>query len=470
LAFVSASLLIGATTHAEDPLPLVQLKSSAPVAETPQASSGPDLFAAPQLVLDVYPLHEFTAVATIDISDPATLRKTLRDAIAANDQARFNAALARAKAVAETLPAGEERNSLTRAVSLYSDLQQLWNYASTDQYGAFFDEQSLPGVHDRLASRYPGYGAYIAQYTLTDDRGRVLYPTAETRTFLLRQAGAPATHTNIATTHRTPTRTPEPKPAAVTPPKKAPATKHHTRIKKAAVTPKPTALPVKVAEAAPKPPAASVKAAVTPKPAAPSANVAEAAKPAAPPVKVTVTPKPAAPPVKVAEAAPKPIEPVVKPVVQTPQPIIATPQPPAAAQQPSPPATRQPSVEQPVVQQPPVQQPSVQQPAASAPPPDALTTDIHRAAKPPVTPAPLPRNAEAKSVASSNRTQGLLFIIIALVTIGVMTVWARTPQAATQPQIFKPAEPLAPGESPATPPTPKKGEGEVVQIKQNRAS
>jgi hypothetical protein len=194
------------------------------------------------------------------------------------------------------------------------------------------------------------------------------------------------------------------------------------------------------------------------------------------PIERAVKPAAQAPPVKVAEAAPKPIQPAVKPAAQAPPLIVATPQPPpAAAQQPSNPAPQQPPVQQPpkqkAVQQPPVQEPAIQQPPAAvapASPPDALTTDIHRAANPSVT--PVPRSGEAKSVAGSNRTQGLLFIIIALVTIGVMTVWARTPPAATQPQIFKPAEPLAPGESPATPPAPKKGEGEVVQIKQNRAS
>ena len=75
---------------------------------------------------------------------------------------------------------------------------------------------------------------------------------------------------------------------------------------------------------------------------------------------------------------------------------------------------------------------------------------------------------ETSDSASSRQTQGLLFIIIALVAIGVMTIWARTPQAASEPQqIFKPAEPpVATGE----PPTPKKPEADVVQIKQNRAS
>ena len=52
-------------------------------------------------------------------------------------------------------------------------------------------------------------------------------------------------------------------------------------------------------------------------------------------------------------------------------------------------------------------------------------------------------------------------------TIGVMTIWARTPQTAEQPtQIFKPVEPLASGESPS----PKKQDADIVPIKQNRAS
>ena len=408
LAFLSASLLIGLSTRAEDPLPLVQPKSTPAVAETPQASSGADVFAMPQVAMAVYPLQDLAAIATIDTSDPSALRTILREAAAANDQPRFDAALARAKSVAESLPASDERKALLQAVSVYSDLQQLWTYADSDRYGAFYDDQSLPGVRARLANNYNGYASYIGQYSLTDDNGRVFYPTAETRAFILRQAGgggpqialhrAPATELS-ATRESRRSHTTATTPAAATAPAAAlapaatlapnvPAT-HHKRIDKAESTPQPALKTI---------------------------------------VKTAVKATPA--PVNVAAAKP------ASAIAQAPAPTFAFGQPGQASSGP-------------------------------APPPDALSADMHRAAHPPAPTAPQPKAVEASAVEGSRQTQGLLFIIIALVTIGVMTIWARTPQSESQPaQIFKPAEPLTSAESPS----PKTPEADTVRIKQNRAS
>lgn len=397
LAFISASLLLGVSTLAEDPLPVVQPKAAAPVTDPPQASSGSDIFAMPTVILAVYPIRDLAAVATVETADPVALRTILRDALAANDQERFSAALTRARTVAES------NGALRHDVTVYSDLEQVWSYATTDRYGAFYDEASMPGLHARLAGAYPSYAAYIAQYALTDANGRVLYPTSETRQFLQRQLNGvraipPVTATTRATSPAT-TRATQPATTPATTPAPArtrsiepvPVAKTHPRIEKASVSPKP---------------------AVTPKPAA-------------------VKPEPA--PVKVAAVVPPP---------QT-QPVTAAPQ------------TSEPVTQQPVTQQ------ASAQPAAAH---DALASDMHRATNAPVAPAPV--RAEGNVVSSSRTTQGLLFIIIALVTIGVMTIWARTPQTAEQPtQIFKPVEPLASGESPS----PKK-DAEIVPIKQNRAS
>ena len=53
-----------------------------------------------------------------------------------------------------------------------------------DRYGAYFNDDSLPGLHDRLIADYPGYDDYIAEFRVADAKGNVLYPTAETRKFL----------------------------------------------------------------------------------------------------------------------------------------------------------------------------------------------------------------------------------------------------------------------------------------------
>lgn len=118
---------------------------------------------------------------------PAIVLTALRDSNEANDFRRFEPGLAVAKALAEAMPLGAERNALRRAVLVYEDVDAVWSFAIRDRYGAYFNDDSLPGMHDRLNADYPGYDDFIADYRVADRKGNVLYPTAETRTFLLKQ-------------------------------------------------------------------------------------------------------------------------------------------------------------------------------------------------------------------------------------------------------------------------------------------
>ncbi|HEX7678307.1 MAG TPA: hypothetical protein VF713_09295 [Thermoanaerobaculia bacterium] len=118
---------------------------------------------------------------------PAIALTALRDSNERNDFRRFEAALAVAKSLADLMPFGAERNALRRAILVYEDVDVVWSFAVRDRYGAYFNDDSLPGVHDRLNADYPGYDDFIADYRVADRKGNVLYPTAETRTFLLKQ-------------------------------------------------------------------------------------------------------------------------------------------------------------------------------------------------------------------------------------------------------------------------------------------
>ncbi len=111
----------------------------------------------------------------------------LRDSNETNDFRRFEAALAVAKSLADLMPLGAARNALRRAILVYEDVDAVWSFAVRDRYGAYFNDDSLPGLHDRLNADYPGYDDFIADYRVADRKGNVLYPTAETRTFLLKQ-------------------------------------------------------------------------------------------------------------------------------------------------------------------------------------------------------------------------------------------------------------------------------------------
>src|SRR5438552_3030125 len=100
----------------------------------------------------------------------------MREALAANDAARFEAAYKKAR-------------ELGANVAAYDDIEKVWLFANSDPNGAFYDSE----LHDRLAAKYPAYARYIGQYKLVDARGQVWYPTSETREFLAKQIGATST-------------------------------------------------------------------------------------------------------------------------------------------------------------------------------------------------------------------------------------------------------------------------------------
>jgi hypothetical protein len=139
--------------------------------------------------LPVEPLRDdaFVTVALPDTSStPARAMETLRAAVAANDFTGFRSALTQATALADRMPLGDARNTLRRNLLIYRDVEQLWSFARTDRYGAFFDDEALPGMRDHLAADYRGFDAFLAANRIVDRNGVELYPTSETRAFLMR--------------------------------------------------------------------------------------------------------------------------------------------------------------------------------------------------------------------------------------------------------------------------------------------
>jgi len=124
---------------------------------------------------------------------PAIALTALRDTNDANDFRRFHAALAVAKSIADVMPLGPQRNALRRSILIYEDIDIIWSFATRDRYGSYFNDDSLPGMRDRLNADYPGYDDFIAEYLVADRKGNALYPTAETRAFLRKQLTPPAT-------------------------------------------------------------------------------------------------------------------------------------------------------------------------------------------------------------------------------------------------------------------------------------
>jgi hypothetical protein len=117
-------------------------------------------------------------IAASQPGEPVRLQKALIDHVA--NVARFDEMLERARAHIDTMPLGEPRNRLRRSILIATDLRPLVGFDAV-----YWDEESLPDYYDRLARAYPEFGPFIAQYRLVGQSGRVLYPSQETRAFLL---------------------------------------------------------------------------------------------------------------------------------------------------------------------------------------------------------------------------------------------------------------------------------------------
>ena len=69
---------------------------------------------------------------------PGIVLTALHDANAASDARRFDGALAVAKAVAEVMPIGPQRNEFRRCILVYQEIGAVLTYAVRDRYLSIF--------------------------------------------------------------------------------------------------------------------------------------------------------------------------------------------------------------------------------------------------------------------------------------------------------------------------------------------
>lgn len=122
--------------------------------------------------------------SAVSLHSAAEASRELRKAISRNDLERFRSLLVASRAFADSMPIGSERNALRQILLVASDLETVWSFASADVSGSFYDDQSLAGFHDHLTTDYSDYSSFIDAFRVIDRSGRILYPTAETRSFL----------------------------------------------------------------------------------------------------------------------------------------------------------------------------------------------------------------------------------------------------------------------------------------------
>jgi hypothetical protein len=112
----------------------------------------------------------------------AALQQT-QIALTENDRPAFNASLARTRALLVNYPTGGERRTAEDIVRLHEIAARLWD----TQFEAPFFGETDPEY--ALVRDLPGFAEAVRRSTLTDDRDRRFYPTAESRDFVADLAG-----------------------------------------------------------------------------------------------------------------------------------------------------------------------------------------------------------------------------------------------------------------------------------------
>ncbi len=125
------------------------------------------------------------AAAAPRAAKEAAIRKEFRDAAAANDFVRFDAAIDRAEAFIDTLPTGARRNNFRRAILIAKDIARVWHFEIIDSTGMYYDDERLPFYYEHLVAEYPGYARFIQDYYVVDRTGLPQFASRETRAFLL---------------------------------------------------------------------------------------------------------------------------------------------------------------------------------------------------------------------------------------------------------------------------------------------
>jgi len=125
------------------------------------------------------------AAAAPRAAEEAAVRKEFREAAAAGDFMRFDAALDRAEAFIETLPTGARRNNFRRAILISKDIARVWHFEVSDPNGLYYDDERLPFYYEHLVGEYPDYPRFIQDYYVVDRTGLPQYASRETRKFLL---------------------------------------------------------------------------------------------------------------------------------------------------------------------------------------------------------------------------------------------------------------------------------------------
>lgn len=177
-----------------NPLPKVRPQGVPP---PPPADCSTLIIAAPRTVRAASPsagqplpradeLPPVSAPSTDPAADLETIFARLALAARNGSYDEFRSALETAKANVEGA-AAPLRARYRSALEVYDDVDRIFRFSVTSSEGAFFNDQIFSGEYTRLSRAYPGYARFIEPFSLKVGETK-LYPTSETRRFLVDEA------------------------------------------------------------------------------------------------------------------------------------------------------------------------------------------------------------------------------------------------------------------------------------------
>lgn len=192
--------------------PKVRVLPSASTPVPPECAEG-----TPATVPPRPQLREMVQPPSSSIEAPprVDLQTALRRAQAAaerGDRAEFHERLEALDRAVASYPRGGEAGAASGVIDVYRDLERLWAYSFSADAGAFFDSSSEGGAILRMMQKYPDWSRTIGTQTLVDRSGTTLFPSAESRRFLVAEAARRLTRLGVGSN-----RAQEPLPGTVRP-------------------------------------------------------------------------------------------------------------------------------------------------------------------------------------------------------------------------------------------------------------
>ncbi|MBK5259554.1 MAG: hypothetical protein JJE51_08165 [Thermoanaerobaculia bacterium] len=171
--------------------PTVKVGSRTNIAIPAECEEGAVPQPTPRVQVAEIPQERETRAADMQAPRSNDLRTQFRElhAVAGRgDREEFTRMLAVVRGTVAAYPPGGEKSAASESIAVYSDIDRLWAYQYSSPTGAFFDPTAQDGALLKMLNSYRGFEEAMRRDVIVDSNGTRLYPTRESRDFLLREA------------------------------------------------------------------------------------------------------------------------------------------------------------------------------------------------------------------------------------------------------------------------------------------